>query len=70
MALRSLEDRAALTEALARRAEDRGHSVSATRFRTDSGDLQSSIEVLRKLLKSTIAVAIEGEEDEASGDRG
>ena len=70
MALLSLEDRASLSDTLARRAEERGHSMSATRFRTDAEDMQASIEVLRKLLKSTIAVAVEGEEGDTRDDRG
>jgi two-component system chemotaxis response regulator CheB len=50
MALRSMEDRAELSRALAKRAETRGRRMSAERFRRNSDELTSSIEVLRRLL--------------------
>jgi two-component system chemotaxis response regulator CheB len=50
MALRSMEDRAELSRALADRAETRGRRMSAERFRSNANELISSIEVLRRLL--------------------
>jgi two-component system chemotaxis response regulator CheB len=50
MALRSMEDRAELSRALADRANTRGRTMSAERFRNNADELTSSIEVLRRLL--------------------
>jgi two-component system chemotaxis response regulator CheB len=50
MALRSMEDRAELSRALAERAQTRGRVVSAERFRENANQLTSSAEVLRRLL--------------------
>jgi len=50
MALRSMEDRAELSRALADRSETRGRSMSAARFRKNANELASSIDVLRHLL--------------------
>jgi len=49
-ALRSMEDRSELSLALADRAEKRGRPMSAERFRQNTEELTSSIEVLRRLL--------------------
>ena len=52
MALRALEDRAALSRTLAERAEQGGRHISAGRLRQDLGDMSRSLEVLRRLLAS------------------
>jgi two-component system, chemotaxis family, protein-glutamate methylesterase/glutaminase len=52
MALRALEDRAALSETLAQRAEEGGRRISATRLRQDVGDMTRSLDILRRLLAS------------------
>jgi two-component system chemotaxis response regulator CheB len=49
-ALRSLEDRVALSRRLADRAETDGRWITAERFRSDVTDMQRSIEVLRRLV--------------------
>lgn len=53
MALRSLEDKAALCRALVERAEHGGRPVSASRFRTDLGEIAGNVVVLRRLLGLT-----------------
>jgi two-component system chemotaxis response regulator CheB len=63
VALRSLEDRAALAESMAARAEASGKSQSAVRFRSHLESWVQSIEVLRRLLEPeamTERVADEG----------
>jgi len=50
MALRSMEDRAELSRALADRAETRGRRMTAERFRRNCDDLSSSMDVIRRLL--------------------
>jgi two-component system chemotaxis response regulator CheB len=50
MALRTLEDRAALSEHLAERADSGGRAISARRFRSDLEGLRVSIDTLRDLL--------------------
>ena len=50
MALRSLEDRAALSRTLAERALAGGRSISASRFRSESADYEESVRILRDLL--------------------
>jgi hypothetical protein len=52
VALRALEDRAALHERLARQAEAGGRELSAERFREDSHDMATSIAVLRRLVRA------------------
>jgi two-component system chemotaxis response regulator CheB len=53
MALRALEDRAALSLKLAERAEHGGRRLSAMRYREDLDAMARSIGVLRQLLTST-----------------
>ncbi len=50
MALRALEDRAALLRVLAERADHAHRRMSAERHRVDVGDMERSIEVLRRVL--------------------
>jgi two-component system chemotaxis response regulator CheB len=50
MALRSLEDRAALSRTLAERALAGGRSISAGRFQSESDEYEESVRVLRELL--------------------
>ena len=71
MALRSLEDRAALSRRLAERAEAGARPYSAGRYREDLGAVAHSIEVLRRLLASEPAqYEDDGEEDEGEGEIG
>jgi two-component system chemotaxis response regulator CheB len=51
IALRSLEDRAALSRTLAERAEAAARNLSAKRFRDDQRDLHESIGILRNLIE-------------------
>jgi two-component system chemotaxis response regulator CheB len=65
VALRSLEDRAALAEAMALRAEEGGKPKSAIRFRRDLESWLESIEVLRRLVEPEAVVErAVGEEDD------
>ena len=50
MALRALEDRAALSRKLAERAEEAGRKLSAIRYRGDLDGMTRSIAILRRLL--------------------
>jgi two-component system chemotaxis response regulator CheB len=50
VALRALQDRAALSSALADQAEHEGRRISAGRFRGESREIRHSVEVLRRLL--------------------
>jgi two-component system chemotaxis response regulator CheB len=50
MALRALEDRAALNTAMADRAEHSGRKASAERFRADVHSIDENIQTLRRLL--------------------
>jgi two-component system, chemotaxis family, protein-glutamate methylesterase/glutaminase len=52
MALRSLEDRAALAETMAERAEITGRKISAQKFLSELEGLQASIVTIRDLLNS------------------
>ena len=60
MALRSLEDRAALSRALAERALQEGRTISAHRFESDSEEIEEHVRVLRELLQSKRPSEIEG----------
>lgn len=51
MALRGLEERAALSLRMGKRAEERGHSISALRFRARHDEAQRAAAVLRRLLQ-------------------
>jgi two-component system chemotaxis response regulator CheB len=50
MALRALEDRVALSQKLAARAEEGGRRLSALRYREDLAAMERSVDVLRQLL--------------------
>lgn len=52
VALRALEDRAALSRTLAERATSRGHRISARRYGSDADTMARSIDTLRRLLES------------------
>jgi two-component system, chemotaxis family, protein-glutamate methylesterase/glutaminase len=54
MALRSLEDRAALSRTLAERALAGGRSISAGRFQSESDEYEESVRVLRELLSGRV----------------
>ena len=56
-ALRALEDRLALSETMADRAEKAGRESSARRFRSDLDILRADVEVLRGLLNAGAATA-------------
>jgi two-component system chemotaxis response regulator CheB len=60
MALRSLEDRAALSRTLAERALAGGRSISAHRFQSDSEEIEESVRVLRDLLIAHRPTEVEG----------
>jgi two-component system chemotaxis response regulator CheB len=68
MALRALEDRAALSQTLAERAEQAGRPISAGRLRQDLGDMSRSLEVLRHLLASGQAAGDPAASDSAGSD--
>ena len=71
MALRALEDRAALGRRLAERAEAGGRSYSAGRYRDDLGAMARSIDVLRRMLSSEpVPYEVEAEENEGEGEIG
>jgi two-component system chemotaxis response regulator CheB len=59
-ALRALEDRAALSRALAERAERDGRRISAGRFRGEVHDIGRSLDVLRRLLGAELEHDAEG----------
>jgi two-component system chemotaxis response regulator CheB len=61
MALRSLEDRAALSRMLADRAEAGGRPISARRFRADLDDMARSIAILRRLVHTDDVAGAMGE---------
>jgi two-component system chemotaxis response regulator CheB len=50
MAMRALSERAALSERMERRAEQRGHRHSATAFRRRRAESQAAADLLRQLL--------------------
>lgn len=50
MALRALEDRAALSTRLAERAETGGQPLSASRYREELDGMNHNIDILRRLL--------------------
>lgn len=50
MALRSLEDRAALSRSLAERAAEGKRHISASRFRSEMSEYEESVRVLREML--------------------
>jgi two-component system chemotaxis response regulator CheB len=50
VALRALEDRAALSRTLAERADAGGRSLSAHRFRRELSDIERSIQILRNMV--------------------
>jgi two-component system chemotaxis response regulator CheB len=52
MALRTLEDRAALIRKLAERAEEGRRPISASRYRDEHAAIMRSVEVMRRLLTS------------------
>ena len=54
VALRALEDRAALSRALAERAERDGRRIGAARFRGEVREIGHSVDVLRRLLGTEI----------------
>jgi two-component system chemotaxis response regulator CheB len=62
VAVRSLEDRVSLGEAMARRAESSGHVQSASRYRGDLEEMVTSVEILRRLLESGDAQGVVGEQ--------
>jgi two-component system chemotaxis response regulator CheB len=61
VALRSLEDRVALSETMARRAEAGGRTMSASRFRSDLDTMTKSIDVLRRLVEPEAVGRASGE---------
>ena len=58
MALRSLEDKAALSRAMADRAELGGRVMSAAKFRSDAEDMARSIEILRQLVQAEDVIGV------------
>ncbi|HZQ56930.1 MAG TPA: chemotaxis protein CheB [Acidimicrobiales bacterium] len=60
-ALRALEDRAALSWALAGRAEHDGRRITAGRFKGEAEDVRRSIDVLRRLLGAGVGRAADAE---------
>lgn len=62
MALRALEDRAALSRKLAERAEHESRPLSAARYREDLGGMIHNIDILRRLLN--------GREESGEGENG
>jgi two-component system, chemotaxis family, protein-glutamate methylesterase/glutaminase len=67
MALRALEDRAALSQTMAESAEQGGRPISANRFRQDLGDMSRSLDILRRLLTSDRAGPSAVPDDDISG---
>jgi two-component system chemotaxis response regulator CheB len=59
VALRAIEDRAALSRTLAERAETGARVISAKRFRSEVSELDASIRILRQLLDEHGAEAIQ-----------
>jgi two-component system, chemotaxis family, protein-glutamate methylesterase/glutaminase len=57
IALRSLEERAALARRLAEPARNRGHSITATRFEEQAAEAQQAARLVRDLLLSRDAFA-------------
>ena len=57
MALRSLEEKAALNDNLARRADGEGHARTATRFDESAQDALHAAELVRRLIEEIGAVA-------------
>lgn len=53
MALRALEEKAALADRMARVATDRGHSISAASFIAQADDARTSARTIRELLERT-----------------
>jgi two-component system chemotaxis response regulator CheB len=65
MALRGLEEQAALARRLAERAEERGQTTIATRFRSRHNEAQEQAEVIREVLANGRARGDIGHEPEA-----
>jgi two-component system chemotaxis response regulator CheB len=63
IALRSLEDKVALSRAMADRAEAGGRAKSAVRFRAEAEEIAHSVEVLRQLVQADDVVGV-GQERE------
>lgn len=70
MALRVLEDRAALSRKLAERAEEAGRRLSAMRYRGDLDGMTRSIAILRRLLVHHPLGEAPSTDDAAAGRRG
>jgi two-component system chemotaxis response regulator CheB len=66
MALRGLEERAALSRRMGERAEQRGHSLSARTFRQRHDEAQDAAGILRRLLQQG-ELNGEGLADDAEG---
>ncbi len=67
MALRALEDRAALSKTLAERAEQSGRRYSAGRFREEQREMGTSIDVLRRMVQRwRVSDEVPPEEDPAA----
>jgi two-component system chemotaxis response regulator CheB len=61
MALRSLEDRAALNETMAARATASGRARSAARFRSQAEEVAESTRIVRHLVHADDVIGIGGE---------
>jgi two-component system chemotaxis response regulator CheB len=61
MALRTLEEKAALSAQLAADARTSGRSITAARFRDQAAEAQSAAEVLRRLLADSPDVELTGD---------
>jgi two-component system chemotaxis response regulator CheB len=57
MALRALEEKAALTDRMWRGARDRGHTITAQSFAAQSAEARASALVLRDLIQQTVTLA-------------
>ncbi|QCB93707.1 chemotaxis protein CheB [Cellulomonas shaoxiangyii] len=63
LALRTLEERVALSERMARNAADRGHAVTADKFTEQASEARSSALVIRGLIAGTATVALDVTDD-------